>query len=103
MDDLNTGRDKRALSKPIPERIKEAREVRGLTLEAFAEELGVTKQAVAQYETGQTVPSGDAFSKIIATTSLPPSFFVTQRDRSYHGSPFWRGLKRMEQHHRRRI
>lgn len=103
MDDSNVGREKRALPKPIPERIKEAREARGLTLEAFADELSVTKQAIAQYETGQTTPGGDTFARMIGLTALPPSFFVTQRDRSLHGSPFWRGLKRMEQHHRRRV
>jgi Zn-dependent peptidase ImmA (M78 family)/DNA-binding XRE family transcriptional regulator len=101
--DLNEGRDKRALVKPIPERIKEAREARGLTVEDFADELNVTRQAVAQFETGQIAPGGDTLARIIALTGLPPSFFVSNRDRTRHGAPFWRGLKRMEQHHRRRI
>jgi len=42
--------------------------------------------------------------RIIAETRQPPSFFVTPRKRSASGiAPFWRGLKRMEQHHRKRI
>lgn len=94
----------RNLSKIIPERIREAREARGLQLEAFAELLGVTKQAVAQYESGLSTPGGEVIGKIIAHTAQPPSFFVTLRQRAASGiSPFWRGLKRMEQHHRKRI
>jgi Zn-dependent peptidase ImmA (M78 family)/DNA-binding XRE family transcriptional regulator len=100
---ISNGGVKRPLPKPIPERIKEAREARGFTLDSFAEALDVTRQAVAQYETGQTAPSGEVLSKIIAITAQPPVFFVTDRDRVGSGVPFWRSLKRMEQHHRRRI
>lgn len=94
----------RPLPRPIPERIKEAREARGLTSDAFAEKLDVTRQAVAQYETGQVSPSNEVLGRIIALTAQPPSFFVTPRARPGSiGVPFWRSLKRMEQQHRRRI
>jgi Zn-dependent peptidase ImmA (M78 family)/DNA-binding XRE family transcriptional regulator len=96
--------DRRNLSKPIPERIREAREARGLQLEVFAEALDVTKQAVSRYESGLAVPSGDVMRRIIGATGQPPSFFVTARKRAATGiTPFWRGLKRMEQFHRKRI
>jgi Zn-dependent peptidase ImmA (M78 family)/DNA-binding XRE family transcriptional regulator len=102
MSEIRT--DRRNLPKPIPERIREAREARGLTADGFAELLDVTKQAVAQYESGLITPSGDVMGRIIAVTRQPPSFFVTPRARSANGiSPFWRGLKRMELHHRKRI
>lgn len=102
MADFKT--DRRNLSKPIPERIREAREARGLTAEGFAEVLDVTKQAVSQYESGLITPSGEVMGRIIAVTRQPPSFFVIPRARSANGiSPFWRGLKRMELHHRKRI
>jgi Zn-dependent peptidase ImmA (M78 family)/transcriptional regulator with XRE-family HTH domain len=92
------------LGRPIPERIREAREARGLPLEAFAESVGLTKQAIARFESGHATPSGDTMRRIIAITEQPPSFFVTQRERAANGiSPFWRGLKRMELHHRKRI
>jgi Zn-dependent peptidase ImmA (M78 family)/transcriptional regulator with XRE-family HTH domain len=100
---VQNGGAKRPLLKPIPERIKEAREARGLTLDSFAEAIGVTRQAVAQYETGQIAPGGEALSRIIAVTAQPPSFFITARDRAQSGMPFWRSLKRMELHHRRRV
>jgi Zn-dependent peptidase ImmA (M78 family)/DNA-binding XRE family transcriptional regulator len=91
-------------AKLIPERIKEAREGRGFTLEAFAETLGVTRQAVAQYENGQISPSGEMLGKLITETAQPLSFFTSVPARAGEPrAPFWRSLKRMEQVHRRRI
>jgi Zn-dependent peptidase ImmA (M78 family)/DNA-binding XRE family transcriptional regulator len=103
MNVLNGGQ-RRPLPRPIPERIKEAREARGYTPDVFAEHLDVTRQTLAQYETGQIVPSGEVMGKIIALTGQPPAFFVTTQERPGScGTPFWRSLKRMEAHHRRRI
>jgi Zn-dependent peptidase ImmA (M78 family)/transcriptional regulator with XRE-family HTH domain len=94
----------RNLPKPIPERIREAREAAGISSEDFADKIGVTRQALSKFESGLLSPSGETMRKIIAVTELPPSFFVTAKKRSANGvSPFWRGLKRMEIHHRKRI
>jgi Zn-dependent peptidase ImmA (M78 family)/DNA-binding XRE family transcriptional regulator len=94
----------RNLPRPIPERIREAREARGFTSEEFAEKIGVSRQALSKFESGLLAPSGETMRKIIAETALPPSFFVASKQRSANGiSPFWRGLKRMEIHHRKRI
>ncbi len=91
-------------AKPIPERIREAREARGFTGEAFADAIGVSRQAVAQFETGQASPSGETMSRIIAETGQPISFFTSLPSRAGEPrAPFFRSLKRMEQHHRRRI
>lgn len=104
MDKNESRSAERHLSKPIPERIKEAREARGYTLESFAEALGKTRQAIAQFETGQTSPSGETLSHIIALTEQPLAFFVSAPTRSGHvGTVFWRSLKRMAQPHRKRI
>jgi Zn-dependent peptidase ImmA (M78 family)/DNA-binding XRE family transcriptional regulator len=92
------------LPRLIPERIREAREARGLSLEAFADALGLTKQAVARFESGQVALSGETMRSVIAVTQQPPSFFIVRRERAANGiAPFWRGLKRMELHHRKRI
>lgn len=91
-------------AKLIPERIREAREARGLTAEQMADLLEVSRQAVAQFETGQAAPSPSTFRKIIAHTSQPLSFFTTVPARV--GEPtttFFRSLKRMEQTQRKRI
>ena len=103
MDD-NARTKSRNLSKPIPARIREAREARGFQLEFFGELLGVTKQAVARYESGLAVPSGDVMGKIIAETMQPLAFFLSPRERAASGiAPFWRGLKRMELYQRKKI
>jgi transcriptional regulator with XRE-family HTH domain len=52
----------------IPERIREAREARGLTAEDFGEQIGVTRQAVGQYEVGSSVPSAQTMTHIIGVT-----------------------------------
>lgn len=93
------------LSYIIPERIREAREARGFTLESFADALGISKQAVAQFEVGQIAPAADTLSDIIRLTEQPPAFFTTARARlaEQFSGAFWRSLKRMERHHRIRI
>jgi Zn-dependent peptidase ImmA (M78 family)/transcriptional regulator with XRE-family HTH domain len=103
MNRINDRGTKKPLPKAIPERIKEAREARGFSPDDFAELLDVSRQAIAQFETGQISPSGEVMAKIIGATAQPPLFFVTPRERARTEAPFWRGLKRMEQHHRRRI
>jgi len=104
MDVIGDRGGARHLSKPIPERIKEAREARGFTLESFAMALGKSRQAVAQFETGQSSPSGETLSSIIALTQQPLAFFVSAPSRRGNaGTIFWRSLKRMEQHHRKRV
>ena len=89
----------------IPERIKEAREAKGLTRESFADALGISQQAVAQYEVGQHSPGPEITTKIIALTGQPPAFFTADRPaiRERFGSPFWRSLARMSRADRRRI
>jgi Zn-dependent peptidase ImmA (M78 family)/DNA-binding XRE family transcriptional regulator len=89
----------------IPERIREARESVGLTDEQFADAIGVSRQSIGHYETGISSPRGDVFSKIIAITKQPPSFFTAVRKKSAERfrMPNWRSLKRMQRPDRLRI
>jgi Zn-dependent peptidase ImmA (M78 family)/transcriptional regulator with XRE-family HTH domain len=89
----------------IPERLREGREARGLSAQALADALGVTRQAVAQFEVGQASPSGQTFDKIVNTLKQPPAFFTTPRmhAREASGTIFWRSLKRMHRSDRDRI
>lgn len=59
-----------------PERLKDIRVLNGYTVEAVAEQLGVTKQAVSKYETGQAIPSADVLTKIITLFSLPTGYLT---------------------------
>lgn len=104
MSRIKSGDASHHLPKPIPDRIKEARESSGYTLDNFADALGKSRQAVAQFETGQTSPSGETLADIVRLTHQPLSFFVSAPPRNGAvGTIFWRSLKRMEQHHRNRI
>jgi transcriptional regulator with XRE-family HTH domain len=100
--DLFRSRD---LQQIIPERIKEAREARGYTREAFAEALAITPQAVGQYEVGQHAPGPEVMSKIIGLTGQPPAFFTADRPavRERFGMPFWRSLARMRRADRLKV
>lgn len=98
-------RYRRAMPRIVPERIKEAREARGYTREDFAEALGISVQAVGQYEVGQNAPGPETLTKIIALTHQPPAFFTADRQRFAErlGMPFWRSLVRMKRPDRLRI
>jgi Zn-dependent peptidase ImmA (M78 family)/DNA-binding transcriptional regulator YiaG len=98
-------RQRRSLPRIVPERIKEAREARGLTREDLAEALGISVQAVSQYEVGQTAPGPEALTRIIALTHQPPAFFTANRQRfsERSGMPFWRSLVRMKRPDRLRV
>jgi Zn-dependent peptidase ImmA (M78 family)/transcriptional regulator with XRE-family HTH domain len=95
----------RELAQVIPERIKEAREARGFTRETFADALGITPQAIAQYEVGQHSPGPEIMGKIIVLTAQPPAFFSAHRPsvRERFGTPYWRSLARMNRSDRLRI
>lgn len=94
-----------ALPQIVPERIREAREAKGFTRDGFAEALGVSVQAVGQYEIGQHVPGSEVMTRIIALTAQPPAFFTAERQRVSErlGMPFWRSLARMNRPDRLRI
>lgn len=95
----------RSLARIIPERLREAREARGLTTQALAELIGVSRQAVAQFEVGQSAPSAETMTSIYTVLNQPPVFFTTRRDkgRENTGTIFWRSLARMKKHERDRI
>lgn len=93
------------MSRIIPERLREAREAQGYTVQTFADALGITRQAVAQFEIGQAEPSSETLSKIIALVHQTPAFFTTRRthSREQFGPVFWRSLKRLQNADRLRI
>lgn len=68
-----------ALPKVIPERIKEAREGRGLTSETFGELLGVSRQAVARSRVGTNWTISRSFVSYYRDDEAAPNIF--------HGGP----------------
>jgi Zn-dependent peptidase ImmA (M78 family)/transcriptional regulator with XRE-family HTH domain len=73
-------------------RLREAREARGLTIVSLAEMLGVTKQAVSQYEHGQQTPRPEVMTKLVAVLNLPQHFFSSQPGSIPVGTMFYRSL-----------
>lgn len=58
-------------------RLREAREVRGMTGVALSEVLGVSPQAIHNYESGRSTPSPSVTEKMSAALNLPVPFFTT--------------------------
>jgi Zn-dependent peptidase ImmA (M78 family)/transcriptional regulator with XRE-family HTH domain len=57
-----------------PERLKEIRIVKNMTLEQLADRIGVTKQAVSKYERGLSIPSPKVIEKILISLQIPRKY-----------------------------
>lgn len=85
-------RRKSLLAPVIPAKLREAREARGLTLGQLKDAIGVSVQAISQFETGRTVPSDVTMAAIMDVLSFPLSFFITPRQAEIgnYGPKFFR-------------
>jgi Zn-dependent peptidase ImmA (M78 family)/transcriptional regulator with XRE-family HTH domain len=63
------------------ERIKEARECKGLSQTALAECIEVQRQSVSAYEKNRIKPSAETLFKIASVTHFPYTFFLNDRPR----------------------
>ena len=61
-------------------RLKEAREINGITITDLAERLEVSKQAVSQFESGKSFPSGETIIRISRILNFPTQFFFKPKD-----------------------
>jgi Zn-dependent peptidase ImmA (M78 family)/transcriptional regulator with XRE-family HTH domain len=59
-----------------PTRLQQARELRGWTQTALAQQVGVHQSAIAQLETGRMQPSPEVLDAISRATGFPPAFFT---------------------------
>ena len=59
-----------------PARLRQARELRGLTQTALARQVGVHPSAIAQLETGRIQPSPAVLDALSRATGFPPAFFT---------------------------
>lgn len=73
-------------------RLREAREVRGLTAIALAEMTGVTRQAISQYETGRSSPSPDVLGSLARVLNMPEPFFTKPERQLDRGTVFYRSM-----------
>jgi Zn-dependent peptidase ImmA (M78 family)/transcriptional regulator with XRE-family HTH domain len=59
-----------------PARLQQARELRGWTQTALAQQIGVHQSAIAQLESGRIQPSPPIMNAISRATGFPPAFFT---------------------------
>src|SRR5919108_1320892 len=59
-----------------PDRLRQARELRGLTQTALARQVGVHPSAIAQLETGRIQPSPAVLEALGRATGFPVAFFT---------------------------
>lgn len=73
-----------------PKRLREARLIRGLTIKELADEIGVTKQAISQFELGEYAPKSETMMAIINYLKFPKNFFYREFKEQYVGNTFFR-------------
>ncbi|HUC91977.1 MAG TPA: XRE family transcriptional regulator [Paenibacillus sp.] len=72
-----------------PKRLREARMVRELSIAELADKIGVSKQAISQFELGESVPKAENMMAIINALRFPKSFFYGDSEQNV-GNTFFR-------------
>lgn len=62
-------------NKIIPARLREGRIARAMSLADLSEKVGVSSQAISQYELGTSTPSSTVFMNIVNILDFPSTFF----------------------------
>ncbi|GMX62803.1 XRE family transcriptional regulator [Paenibacillus elgii] len=75
-----------------PKRLKEARLTRGLTISDLAKKIGVSKQAISQFELGESVPKPETMMNLINTLRFPKTFFYREYKEQFVGNTFFRAF-----------
>jgi Zn-dependent peptidase ImmA (M78 family)/DNA-binding XRE family transcriptional regulator len=85
----------RSMPRLIPARIREGREAKELSMADLGELVGVTRQAISFYESGEREPEPETLMKIIGVLEQPIAFFTTERPKSFgrRSTTFFRSFK----------
>ena len=62
----------------IPARLRDARKFLRLSQEDLGEKIGVSRQAVSQFERGDRSPDAATFASMVTSLEQPPGFFTTE-------------------------
>ncbi|MBT2289310.1 ImmA/IrrE family metallo-endopeptidase [Paenibacillus albidus] len=73
-----------------PKRLTSARIARGYTIKELSERIGVSKQAISQFELGQAIPKAETMMLIINTLDFPKGYFSETEEEQYVGNTFFR-------------
>lgn len=83
------------------QRLKQGRIYRGLTIEALAEKIGVTKQAISQYENGSSRPEYDKIMQLTGALSFPNDYFLQSDSKKLKvHSTYFRSLMKTKKKYR---
>lgn len=77
----------------VGDRLKEAREARGLTCVLLAERLGVTRSSVSNYENGIQTPSPEVLHQLSTVLRMPTHFFMRKIPPRDVASQFFRSFR----------
>ncbi|EHI97669.1 protein of unknown function DUF955 [Clostridium sp. DL-VIII] len=69
-------------NKIVPAKLKEARVARALSLSQLSKLIGVSSQAISQFEKGETKPSSQTLFKLIEILDFPINFFCSNHNQS---------------------
>ena len=76
----------------VGERLKEAREARGLTGVALSDLVGVKRASISLYEIGKASPQFDVFLKLSTVLNIPRAFFLRPPTQPDTDSLFYRSI-----------
>lgn len=89
--------NKNIIPQPQAERMLQARLIRGLGRPELAELIGVTRQAISQYELGTSKPSMDVLQKYSLKLGMPLRFFMKEYQNDTESAVCFRKLKRTKE------
>lgn len=78
----------------VPDRLREAREARGLTAVALADMIGLSAITLSNYENGRTSPRAETLTRIASTLGFPMLHFTHRHRVAPHDTDavFWRSF-----------
>ncbi|MEG0297514.1 MAG: ImmA/IrrE family metallo-endopeptidase [Clostridium sp.] len=75
------------------ERLKSARLFKMMTIIELAESVGVSKQAISQYETNKSEPKIDVLLKLSSVLGFPREYFYEEdKKKIFHGDTYFRSI-----------
>lgn len=72
------------------DRIRSARESKGLTIRALADKLNISHQMISKYEKGDAIPSPEVMFNIMSILGQPYEYFYKQPNNSVEGLVYYR-------------
>ncbi|MEC1178630.1 XRE family transcriptional regulator [Metasolibacillus meyeri] len=78
-----------------PARLKEARLLRGYSITDLAAELDISRQAISQFELGDSVPKLETILNLMSVLNFPRSYFFKPKNEQLIGNTFFRASSKL--------